>query len=105
MLKNVLLIKKCVHYQTHFLLKAVQISVHLFNLTGPAGIWTFGLGFIAAALSSMLTIPLGASLTAESVFNIRKSDTSSVVKYKENEVTTEAKKDKVRLKNRTVVKY
>ena len=82
-----------------------SIIVHSFDLTGPAGIWTFGLGFIAAALSSMLTIPLGASLTAESVFNIRKSDTSSVVKHKGNEVTVEAKKDKVRLKYGTDVKY
>jgi len=38
--------------------------------TGSVGIWTFGIGFIAAALSSMLTIPLGAALTAESVFTI-----------------------------------
>jgi len=71
-----------------------QLAQLINHLTGPAGIWTFGLGFIAAALSSMLTIPLGASLTAESVFNIRKSDNSSVAKYKENEVTVEAKKDK-----------
>ena len=40
------------------------------KLTGKAGLWVFGIGFIAAALSSMLTVPLGAALTAESVFSI-----------------------------------
>jgi len=33
------------------------------------GVIIFSLGFIAAALSSMLTVPLGAALTAESVFS------------------------------------
>ena len=33
------------------------------------GVVIFALGFIAAALSSMLTVPLGAALTAESVFS------------------------------------
>lgn len=42
--------------------------------TGKAGLWVFGIGFIAAALSSMLTVPLGAALTAESVFSIPPSD-------------------------------
>jgi len=40
------------------------------RLTGAAGLWVFGIGFIAAALSSMLTVPLGAVMTAESVFSI-----------------------------------
>ena len=40
---------------------------------GVAGRWIFGFGFIAAALSSMCTVPLGAGLTAQSVF----SDTST----------------------------
>jgi len=40
------------------------------HLTGKVGLWVFGLGFIAAALSSMLTVPLGAMMTAESVFTI-----------------------------------
>lgn len=40
------------------------------RLTGDVGLWIFGIGFIAAAISSMLTVPLGAALTAESVFTI-----------------------------------
>ena len=44
------------------------------RLTGRAGLWVFGLGFIAAALSSMLTVPLGAVMTAESVFTIPEED-------------------------------
>ena len=38
------------------------------EVIGDAGLWVFGLGFIAAALSSMLTVPLGAALTADSMF-------------------------------------
>ena len=36
---------------------------------GQAGVVVFALGFIAAALSSMLTVPLGAALAADSVFS------------------------------------
>jgi len=39
------------------------------ELLGQAGVVVFALGFIAAALSSMLTIPLGAALAADSVFS------------------------------------
>lgn len=35
---------------------------------GIIGVYVFSIGFIAAAVSSMLTTPLGAALTAESVF-------------------------------------
>ena len=39
------------------------------SLIGKAGVYIFAIGFIAAALSSMLAVPLGAALTAESVFS------------------------------------
>eukprot|EP00088_Acartia_fossae_P052510 TRINITY_DN5933_c0_g1_i2.p1 TRINITY_DN5933_c0_g1~~TRINITY_DN5933_c0_g1_i2.p1 ORF type:complete len:522 (-),score=114.63 TRINITY_DN5933_c0_g1_i2:342-1907(-) len=39
------------------------------ELYSTAGVVIFGIGFIAAALSSMLTVPLGAALTADSVFS------------------------------------
>ena len=74
-----------------------QLGQLIRQLTGPAGVWTFGLGFIAAALSSMLTIPLGASLTAESVFNIRKSNDNTVITYKDNKA--EIKSDEVKQNN------
>ena len=41
---------------------------------GLFGLWVFGLGFIAAALSSMLTVPLGAAITADSMFTIPRKD-------------------------------
>ena len=44
------------------------------RITGETGIWIFGIGFIAAALSSMLTNPLGAALTAESILSINRSE-------------------------------
>ena len=39
------------------------------SLIGKVGVYVFAIGFIAAALSSMLAVPLGAALTAESVFS------------------------------------
>lgn len=39
------------------------------KFVGVAGVTVYALGFIAAALSSMLTVPLGAALTADSVFS------------------------------------
>ena len=43
--------------------------------TGEVGIWIFGFGFIAAAVSSMLTVPLAAALTADSVFTLDRKQT------------------------------
>ena len=54
-----------------------------FSYLGVAGVWTFGIGFIAAALSSMLTVPLGAVITADTVFTIsRRTDTDPDLKDK-----------------------
>lgn len=39
---------------------------------GTAGLWVFSIGFVAAALSSMFTEPLGAAITADSMFSIKK---------------------------------
>ena len=39
------------------------------SLIDQVGVYVFAIGFIAAALSSMLAVPLGAALTAESVFS------------------------------------
>jgi hypothetical protein len=41
------------------------------NTIGTVGLWLFCVGFIAAALSSMLTVPLGAALTVNTMFTIR----------------------------------
>merc|ERR1712013_389978 len=45
---------------------------------GTAGVVVFSLGFIAAALSSILTCPLAAALTADSVINFKKTGTEVV---------------------------
>lgn len=47
-----------------------SLGVTVEQLTGRLGLWIFGLGFIAAALSSMIVAPLGSVMTCESVFNI-----------------------------------
>jgi len=39
------------------------------SLIGEVGVVIFSVGFIAAALSSMLAVPLGAALTADSLFS------------------------------------
>ena len=46
-----------------------QLSDFLAEFVGQAGVVVFAIGFIAAALSSMLTVPLGAALTADSIFS------------------------------------
>ena len=46
-----------------------QLSVFIKQFVGQTGVIIFAVGFIAAALSSMLTIPLGAAITADTVFS------------------------------------
>ena len=46
-----------------------KLSDFIENYVGQAGVVVFAIGFIAAALSSMLTVPLGAALTADSIFS------------------------------------
>lgn len=46
-----------------------QLAVFIEQFVGQSGVVVFAIGFIAAALSSMLTVPLGAALTADSVFS------------------------------------
>ena len=45
----------------------------MFVITGQFGVIVYSVGFIAAALSSMLTVPLGAAITADSVFSDRQA--------------------------------
>ena len=48
-----------------------DLATFLYQYVGQAGVAVYSIGFIAAALSSMLTVPLGAALTADSVFSDR----------------------------------
>ena len=50
------------------------LAVFIEQFVGKAGVVVFAVGFIAAALSSMLTVPLGAALTADSVFSEEKEE-------------------------------
>ena len=45
-----------------------QLTAFVEEYTGPARVLVFAIGFIAAALSSQLATPLGATATAESIF-------------------------------------
>jgi len=60
-----------------------QLSVFINKFLGTGGVVVFSLGFIAAALSSILTCPLAAALTADSVLNFKKTDTEVVKEDKE----------------------
>ena len=57
------------------------------SLIGTVGVYVFAIGFIAAALSSMLAVPLGAALTAESVFSQCREELEE--KEEEEDATTE----------------
>jgi len=60
-----------------------QLSDFIFKFLGTGGVVVFSLGFIAAALSSILTCPLAAALTADSVLTFKKEDTETVEGDKE----------------------
>ena len=49
--------------------RITDLACFLSQYVGQAGVVVYSVGFIAAALSSMLTTPLGAALTADSVFS------------------------------------
>jgi len=46
-----------------------QLGVFIEKFVGQTGLVIFCVGFIAAALSSMQTVPLGAAITADTVFS------------------------------------
>ena len=53
--------------ETNF--SVTDLAKFIQKFVGIIGVSIYSLGFIAAALSSMLTVPLGAALTADSVFS------------------------------------
>ncbi len=49
---------------------SIQLMAELIEDTvGEVGLWFFSLGFMSAAVSSMLTVALGAAITADSMFS------------------------------------
>ncbi len=54
---------------------------------GTAGLWVFAIGFVAAAFSSMLAVPLGAAVATDSMFTAEEEEVSKkgeARKYHEN---------------------
>eukprot|EP00092_Neocalanus_flemingeri_P003800 GFUD01004093.1.p1 GENE.GFUD01004093.1~~GFUD01004093.1.p1 ORF type:complete len:552 (-),score=122.95 GFUD01004093.1:17-1672(-) len=66
-----------------------QLSEFIKQFLGTAGVVVFSLGFIAAALSSILTCPLAAALTADSVLTFKKEE-----KEEDKESPSEDKNDR-----------
>ena len=56
-----------------------QLGGFIEQFVGKTGVVVFAVGFIAAALSSMLTVPLGAALTADSVFSEEREEIKNKV--------------------------
>ena len=52
------------------------------SLTGEVGVLFFAIGFIATALSSMLAVPLGATLIEDSLFSRCEEEENCIVKKK-----------------------
>ena len=63
------------------------------KLTGRVGLWIFGLGFIAAALSSMIVAPLGSVMTCKSVFNIYGGINNDTVVYSSKDINKDEDKN------------
>ena len=73
-----------------------QLTHFVAEFTGTAGTLVFAIGFVAAALSSQLATPLGATATAESIFFM--PDAEMDIKDNEEKVTEQDKKRKRKLK-------
>ena len=56
-----------------------DLAILIESAVGEVGLWVFGLGFVAAAVSSMIATPLGAALTAESTFTVRDVPTEGII--------------------------
>merc|ERR1711892_1176190 len=61
-----------------------QLSEFIKKFLGTAGVVVFSIGFIAAALSSILTCPLAAALTADSVLSFKKEEKEGLDEDKES---------------------
>ena len=60
----------------------MTVADHIQSLTGKIGVLFVAIGFIATALSSMLAMPLGAYLTADSLFSQCEEEENCIVKKK-----------------------
>ena len=84
-----------------------QLAEFLYQFVGQGGVAVYSVGFIAAALSSMLTVPLGAALTADSVFSDRPTSQNKAgadnPTYEEDDVKRSTKPNNQGLESETLL--
>jgi len=82
-----------------------QLTQFVAEYTGTAGTLVFAIGFVAAALSSQLATPLGATATAESIFFTHDSRAVEL-EILENQETSRKEREETELieKQETVIK-
>ena len=56
------------HQRTQYHFSITHLGPFIRGIVGTAGVLIFSIGFVAASFSSMLTVPLGAALTLDSLF-------------------------------------
>ena len=54
--------------RTQYYFSITHLGPFIQGIIGTAGVVIFSVGFVAASFSSMLTVPLGAALTLDSLF-------------------------------------
>ena len=79
-----------------------QLSKFIEQWVGQTGVIIFAIGFIAAALSSMLTIPLGAAITADTVFSQDISEVTQVTNNTDNHQIPEPNTTKLEIEETEV---
>ena len=62
--------------RTQYYFSITHLGPFIQGIIGTGGVVIFSVGFVAASFSSMLTVPLGAALTLDSLFVEEKPDTS-----------------------------
>ena len=81
--------EKATHTET-FSIRSLSLLIERY--IGNIGVYVFAIGFVAAALSSMLAVPLGAGITVQSVF-------SAVEAEADGEAGKEDREDKAKASN------
>ena len=68
--------------RTQYYFSITHLGPFIQGIIGTGGVVIFSVGFVAASFSSMLTVPLGAALTLDSLFveeNLESSEENSEV--------------------------
>ena len=62
--------------RTQYYFSITHLGPFIQSIIGTVGVVIFSIGFVAASFSSMLTVPLGAALTLDSLFVEEETDQS-----------------------------